>query len=428
MRIIHLILSLFYLTSINAEELLTIEVLTQKIQKENLIILQNAEKVYQAKLSIDSARLGLLPKLNIWTIGKIAIDPSAILDVAQEIAPFLVPANWFRLKETEILFKAELEGYHALKGNEVFQARSLFYRVLLDQELMNNIEYAEKKLKLIADIADDQFDLGLLDGETARNLKIQHLNILQDLSKIKNLVKYEKSILKEITGIAQNNEISLKSVFIPNIGDEAQIDPVGIIETVLKVSPELKQQDYFKEAIPLLKKEVAFSFLGVPSISRGTAGGIFDDIPESSGLGFSTGKQISLVSSKEKMIELQRKGIEETLKRQVYNLTQDYNSSIEMFRNVSERKKLSQMTYDFLEEKVSLGEIVSLTDLSEGSIQLLQANTLFLEENYNFLTSKDRLNRMLLEDAYKDLNQNAPVDSSKEKECKKTIFGKVKCK
>ena len=167
---------------------ISLDEVTSKVLKQNLTVLQNAEKVYQAKTSIDEARLSMLPKLNLWNVLKVVVDWPAILDVAQEIAPFLVPSNWFRLKETEILYVAEKEGYVALQANEIFAARNLYFKVLMDQDLYEYLIKHEAELALVRGIAEDRLDLGFESAELVREIQIQHLNTKEDLLHLKTLL------------------------------------------------------------------------------------------------------------------------------------------------------------------------------------------------------------------------------------------------
>jgi len=350
------------------------------------------------------------------------------LDVVQEIAPFLVPANWFRLKETELLFTAEKQGYLALKANEVFSARTLFLKVLLDQELYKSLLKHEANLSTIRAIAEDRLELGMENTELVREIQIQHLNIKEDLSKMKVLVEYEKSILSQALGISVKDEIELAQIKFPE-GEIQQPIEANIWESdVLKKSPELSQFRYFIKVIPEIKKEIRFSFLGIPSISRGTAGGVFDDMPVSEGLGFANGKQIDVVRSKEEVLKLQLKGIEETLKRQIINVSQEHNASLAIRSLQKERLNLSELNFKSMSEKFEVGNSVSLGDFSQTVLSLLQSQATYSEAMYSFIINYDKLQRMAFVGPYESLLFESGPSVKGEAECRKTIFGKKVCK
>ena len=162
------LLMLLFNSNLFAAQNITLDEVTQKVRDQNLTVLQNAEKVYQAKLSIDEARMNLLPRLNLWNVGRVLLEPTVLLDVVQDIAPFLVPANWFRRKESEILYKAEMEGYRALQANEIYAARSLYLKVLMDQMLHENLKNYSEQLFKLNSLAVDRLSLGLERPEMVR--------------------------------------------------------------------------------------------------------------------------------------------------------------------------------------------------------------------------------------------------------------------
>lgn len=343
--------------------ILTIDQLTAKVKSQNLTVLQNAEKVYQAKLSIDEARLNLLPKLNLWSLSKVAMGPSALLDVVQDIAPFLVPANWFRLKETEILYQAQREGFRALQANEIYAARSLYLKVLLDQEMYASLEKYQAELLSIKNIVEDRVILGMEKPELAREIQVQYLKINEDVSQLKLLVSYEKSTLNQALGLPVDEDIRLVPVNF-NFIKLGVIDYKTWEKAAVINSPELKQYDQFIRVLPKIKKEIYFSFLGVPTLSRGTAGGIFDGIPTSQGLGFATATQIAIVKTQGKILEMQKNGIAETLKRQVLNVSRIHNYALDLYPSQKERLALSDLNFKSLKQKLILGEKVSFAETS----------------------------------------------------------------
>lgn len=429
MKILKNLILVFGFVSLNAfSETITLDGVTQKVKEQNLTVLQNAEKVYQAKVSIDEARLNMLPRLNLWNVGKVIIEPAAILDVIQEIAPFLVPSNWFRMKETELLYTAEKQGYLALRANEVFSARTLYLKVLLDQELYKSLLKHETDLAVISGIAEDRFDLGLESIELVREIQIQHLNIQEDLVQMKVLVDYEKSVLAEALGISVKTSLELTPIKNSEGKINSPLDPNEWEVLVLNKSPELSQFKYFIKVIPEIKKEIRFSFLGVPSISRGTAGGVFDDMPVSEGLGFASGKQIDIVKSKEEVLKLQLKGIEETLKRQLLNVSQEHNASLRIRSLQKERLELSELNFKAMSEKFEIGNQISLGDFSQTVLSLLQAQASHTEAVFGFIMNYDKLQRMALVGPYESLLTDTLPSVKEDTVCRKTILGKKVCK
>lgn len=117
-----------------------------RVAGSNFKVYENALKVYQAQTNIQKARWDLLPKLNLWSIAGMVIDPFSIVENIPDVAPFLVPGNWFRLEEVKLLYLAEKEGYRALWGNEVFIAKTLYKNVLFDEQLLKHVQTSINEL------------------------------------------------------------------------------------------------------------------------------------------------------------------------------------------------------------------------------------------------------------------------------------------
>ena len=158
MKAIFISVLIFY-SSISFSEVieLKIEDVANKISKENFMVLENAERVYQRKENIKFSRAGLLPKLNIWNLLKIPaiiVDPLAIGDIIQDIAPFLVPANWFKAGQSKHLYKSQKEQYRALWANEVSTGKLLFMSVYRDMMLQKLVANKSKQYKEILNVAE----------------------------------------------------------------------------------------------------------------------------------------------------------------------------------------------------------------------------------------------------------------------------------
>src|SRR4051812_24094955 len=96
----------FCFASAGEKRTVRLEDVAKRVSSNNYKVYENALKVYQAKANIEKARADMLPKLTIWTIGRALIDPLSLVDQITDVAPFLVPANWFRNQEIKLLYLA----------------------------------------------------------------------------------------------------------------------------------------------------------------------------------------------------------------------------------------------------------------------------------------------------------------------------------
>ena len=150
---------------------LKLEDLVKQVSEKNYLVYENALKVYQSRTDIDRVRGELLPKLNIWNIASALIDPLSLIGSINDIAPFLVPSNWFRLEEVKLLYLSEKEGYRALWGNELHSAKTLFLHTSFDMQLLEHVKNSIVELNEIHLIVKTREMLGGAEPGTARDRK-----------------------------------------------------------------------------------------------------------------------------------------------------------------------------------------------------------------------------------------------------------------
>lgn len=371
----------------------------ERVSNNNYKVYENALKVYQAKANIEKARADLLPRLNIWNISGMILDPTSIFDQLTDIAPFLVPGNWFRLKENKILYLAEKEGYRALWGNEVNIAKTLYKHVLFDEQLYRQVQVSTLELERIHKIVKTRENFGGARPGTARDIEIRLLGLKDDVENLKILLSLEYDELTYALGYSTSENILLTSVDMPNVEELSPINASEYEFRVLSSSPERRQFDHFLSVLSQIKNEIEYAVMGVSQISRGVAGGIFDNIPIPSGL---AGKEASLkiLNAQKEMLKTQKIGVEETLKRQLRAVTTQFNSDLSNYDNFKRRVQLSKESKDALLKRLNLGENIDVLELSENSRSQILAETALLTVHYRVLNSSDRLQRLIFDGDY----------------------------
>lgn len=373
---------------------------TKKVSERNFTVLAEAEKSYQAKLNIEQARNNLLPRLNIWSLAKVALDPTALLDLIPDIAPFLVPANWFRLQQTEILYFAEAEGYRALWANELLTSRMIYYRILMDRNLHGIVHEHLLDLQKLYEIAKTRQVVGLERIETVRSIETLVLKLEEDEAQLRLLLDEEMNALSLGLGLPAEEVFDIEPVVLRNPSVQAPIRYELYVLKTLDVAPETRQYDHFLKVIPLLKKEVWFSFLGASETSRGVAGGIFDGISIPNGLGFSSATTIKIIDSQQKILEIQEQGIMETIKRQLKNTVNLYNTVVSFYSKTERREELALANIESLNQKLLFGEKVDLLFLADAYETRTLSQAAKFEQLYRFRINEDRLLRLIFDDEY----------------------------
>ncbi len=381
-----------------------------RVSNSNYKVYENALKVYQAKSNIEKARADLLPRLNIWSIASIILDPTSIFDQLTDIAPFLVPGNWFRLEENKLLYLAEREGYRALWGNEVNIAKTLYKHVLFDEQLYKQVLVSIAELERIHKIVKTRETFGGAKPGTARDIEIRLLGLKEDAENLNILLALEYDELTYALGYTTNEDVVLTPVEMPKVEELKPINPKEYEFRLLSSSPERRQFDHFFSVLSQIKKEIEYAVMGVSQISRGVAGGIFDNIPIPNGLG---GKEASLkiLNAQKEIMKTQKIGVEETLKRQLRAVGTQFNSDLANYDNFKRRVQLSKESKEALLRRLKLGENIDVVELSENSRAQILAETALLTVHYRVLNSTDRLQRLIFDGDY---SMNPPlIDSLK---------------
>lgn len=397
--IISLIGIIFFTMTVTAHaEIISLEDVVKRVSSQNYEVLGDALKVYQAKQSVNVARGELLPSLNIWKIVGAVLDPVSL--ISQDIAPFLVPANWFKLEQAKILYLAEKEGYRALWANEVFSAKGLYYQILSDQNLYRLIGQVRDRTAELETVAVKRERLGGIKPGIARELKMRRLALEEDLLRLNHLVEEERRLFVYHLGFNWGAQVVLAPIKLPNLFEEERLNDKDLEWRLVSTSPERRQHLHFIDALQYIVGEIRYSFLGLSSNNRGVAGGIFDHLPIPSGLGFATAPSVEIAKAEEQKLGFQLKGIEETLKRELSSMTSQFNLELDAYPTLTDRVNLSREAMDALEKRLIFGEDVDLVLLGENYKAYVTAESALLQAQYRFLVFRERLMRLTFNEDY----------------------------
>ncbi len=377
----------------------SMEEFSSLIKKKNYTVLEQAQKVYQAKETIQVARGELVPSLNIWKIVKVASNPLDLENWA-EIAPFLSPANWFRLEQSKIYYAAEVYGYRTMVANQVMNARVLFIKVNQDQKLHKLIREYKSDLQSVYDIIKIKVDLGMESPEAARELQIRILALEEDNIRMKVYLADVRRELSFMVGGAGDSELAIKDVPALEMKSKNKISYESVIDQIVSRSNEIKQYDELLRIIPSIKKEISFSFLGLTPASFGTSGGFFDSIPIPSGLGFGTAPSINIAKSQEQVLKLQRQAILETLRKQTKSASDQMGAEIDVRPFIQQRKQLASENSAQLFERLKLGETIDLVFLADTLHTKRVADAALTENEVQFRLQREKIDRMLIAGDY----------------------------
>lgn len=390
---------------------ITLPDVVKKVSTENYTVYQNSLRVYQTKESITVARMNLLPRLNLWKLAGAAIGIFAggpagatggVFSVVEDIAPFLVPANWFRVNQTQLFYKADLEGYKALWANEVLTSKALYHHILLDSSLKEHILRSKKELEVIYQIVKVRETFGGIPQSVSQEINIRLLALEEDLRALEVLIGEEESLLAFMIGHPTGTKLKVTQIVLPDYETLQHLKYEDFEKEAVQASPEVKQFQYFVDAADYARKEVSYAFLGASSLSRGLNGGIFDNLPVQSGLGFGTGASIRIVKTQKEILKVQKKAVEETVRRNLKLLISNYNLDVDNYHNLKARNDFAKKSMINIYQRLQFGENVDSLQLIEASRNLIEAETALFSVMFRFLNSEDKLSRLLFKGDYAD--------------------------
>ena len=154
-----LLLTQFFLIDSSFAKVMTLSEVTQAAVKQNLNIKEKLIESHQSQQTVQYNRLSLLPKIDLYSIVNTGGSFFGLAGLIEDIAPFLIPANWFRQDEAEISLSFQKKSYKALWGNEVFEARSMYLTMVSDSKSLAVFDSYQKDLAELQDLAEtrDQF-------------------------------------------------------------------------------------------------------------------------------------------------------------------------------------------------------------------------------------------------------------------------------
>jgi len=383
----------------------TLEDITAHVSTQNYYVQENAERVYQAKKTIQLSRRNLLPKINLWRILGGFSNP---LGLVEDVAPFLVPNNWLRVKEDKVLATASVHGYRALWANELLTARGLLIQSSLDERLLEQLQENAKDFEPLYSVIQLRENLGTAPSGSIQQFEVRRLALNEEINTLATIIKSNRSELAYILGFPGNDEAVPTGVKYFEKSEAHPLRYEDYEERLLSASYELKQHTSLIQAANLIRKSRYFNFLGVSTMSRGAYGNIFDGLPQQDGLGFGLGPSVQIVRSQKRILESQKRGIEETLRKNLKVLVDSYNLDLQLREDALQRIQATQSQWQTLTDRMNLGAKIDVFDLIEASRNRIEAVSSYYSIETRLHLGSDRLKRLTYTDAYQVVEGSLP--------------------
>jgi hypothetical protein len=403
------------------------------VSKQNFKIFDNAQRIYQSKEHIKFAQANLWPKINIWTmfnlatmglgigtgfgVGLGAVVVGSAGDLIQDIAPFLMSANWFKLDEEQILFWVEKEDYRSLWANETQTAKLLFYSIARDITIYQALQ---KQLPVMEEMYRWAKLRGVLSGDAEsqavmNEIRIKILMMQDDTRMLQQMIASEQGEFAHLLGMDPNTPwvLGFKEIesefkkMIPLdralVREEELTPTVELIHfKVLESSPEMRQYPYLRKALKLVRKQIQFSIFGTSSFSVGSGSGPFSHIPVQNGLGFAQTASFNIVANEAIRLDGMERATKNMILLQVKQVLGEKTALASTLAFKEQAWSLAQVSVDKLWATLRLGGAVSLKDMTEMIEMCFARRINLIATQYRMLSLREKLERLTWSADYAD--------------------------
>jgi hypothetical protein len=367
------------------------------------------ESVVQAHLSAQAAHLALLPNFSFGTITSLAgltasfgTDMLSLVRLIGNLAPFLIPSNWFLAKEATFQSDAEKYGYLLMKADSGNIATGLAYDIARDSLSINTMQIERAKIADVREDVADRESLGFAPAGSTDAID----SVLNSCDKV--IIALQQTLAQEYVSLAQAsgfvNPRAVRSVSIDNnlsIDNPVTFDEATAEQQALQQASELTQMDYLIAAAKVSKTEKYFDWLN-PSGGSGSAS-----------ISFAMGSYIAIAASQVRQLEDKRQQLQSTILATVVNNNTALANAIANYKLSLKNIVVQDDLVNSLINNMQLGVQVSVTDLMTAYAGQMQAQLDKNNAQFEYLVSLDNMQRSLYAGPYQGLGNdsggNAPA-------------------
>lgn len=376
------------------------DTLKSLLLEQNISLQVQLNKVYQAKEQVNISRASLLPSINLGSV--ISSGPSFALTTVSMLLPFLMPSNWFDLKESQYLLNAQATSYYIAQLNTYSSAYSVYLTVVGDMELREVLYKQYLNYKEIEDLIQMAVDAGMMQQSDLLQAQAQTQLASIQVSQVDDLLQKEKAAIRNMLALPLSQEIQFDKVHMTATPTELLPAQV-ILDRATAKSPEIKQMNSMISAANTAKWSKAFSFLTGASLgaSRSGSGSAFGSV-QSTGtvnLGFGYFPALKLSDYNIDELKLQKKQI-------TFDQAELIESTLGSLYEAQKQVQLAQKAQATLQD-VYEGEVekfrAGLTDLLHvlsAANSLTTALTNQVKAQANLDAMRVSLNRIVIDERF----------------------------
>jgi outer membrane protein TolC len=236
---------------------------------DNNQILISLNNVHIAKTNIESARVGLLPSINISVNA-----PTFAISAVSFLLPFLVPSNWFALAASNHELSADENAYFVMELDTYASVYAMYEVVVSDMELRDvlNQQYLDYGAleTFLENEATSGFPITPSDLEQAQ---AQTQAALASVSKMDETITQEKFQIGMALALSPDTVINITPVDVAPSSMETATSFDALSEMAFNMSPEKQQQDALVAAAQDQKWSALFSWIGTNTLAANSGAG-----------------------------------------------------------------------------------------------------------------------------------------------------------
>lgn len=361
------------------------------------------ESVVQARLNAQAGYENLIPHVTVGNVISMftlsTVSFTSLIGFVGNLAPFLIPSNWFHATQAKFQSDAERYAYLLMQANSGNIATGLGYAIVRDQTSLAEMQTELAQITGIRQQVFDEERLGFLpEGSTdSVDSVINSANT--------TITGLQLTINTEFAGLANAvgfyNPLAIKSVAIDNdlsVDNPDSFDPTQTEALALSRAAELKQMDYLISAAQTNKIETFFDWI-TPT------GG------QPLGVGYAT--FIEIAQAQLEQARVQRQQLQANLLQTIANNINNLNATVAEYKLAQKNITIqNSLVNDYLNQ-LKLGISVASSDLITAFSGQMAAQMTLINDRFQYLVLRDNMDRELYEGQYAALGASiAPTGPS----------------
>lgn len=245
-----------------------------QVMKYNYQIVDEFNKVSDAKYTVNKAQDSLIPGISVTGLSTIASNPTFAVTAIQILLPFLIPSNWESLYASQNAFNAEKQAYYVTELNTYASTLAIYFTILSDRRVMQAWQANAEASEQIMLMEQQNLEAGLTSVEAAAQAQKNYSTAQSNATGAVSVFCKDYSALAQALVLdptpGTGTEISFEQSDLDEITDTSpgfENENINTLENqALSVAPEVQQLKDLIDAANNDKWAGALGFISSASI------------------------------------------------------------------------------------------------------------------------------------------------------------------